>query len=295
MTVISMTTVGYGETQPLSPTGRVFTMALLVLSFGIMAFAASCLAAFLVEGEFNRLLRGRRMESRIASLHDHVVLCGAGHTGRHIAEELVKTRTPLVIVDRDEAVLQHEAQLRDVPLLVGDATHDDTLREAGIQRASGLVAALSSDKDNVFIVLSARALNPRLRIVTPLIDAENAAKLHTAGADEVVSVGAIGGLRMASVLLRPAVVGFLDEMLRAKGKTMRIEEVQVEARSALDGQTLAAAAISRHAGALVLAVRRRGDAPRFNPPADFALAGGDQLIALGDIDQIAATRRLGRS
>src|SRR5262249_31534372 len=214
MTVITMATVGYGEIHPLSQNGRIFTIFLILGSVATVGYAVSVIGAFIIEGELYQAIRGRRMDRRITSLRDHIIICGGGHVGKYVVQECFKTRTPFVLIEQDQDALQDVGEVGDLLHLQADATEDETLRLAGIDRARGLVATLGDDKDNVFIVLTARALNPKLRIVGRVIEEKNAEKLRKAGADEVVSTNAIGGLRIASVMLRPAVVTFLDEMLR---------------------------------------------------------------------------------
>lgn len=291
MTIITMTTVGYGETRPLSEAGRLFTIGLIVSSIGMAGYAVSTLAAFVVEGEFYRIIRERRMDQRITQLSNHIILCGAGRTGKYIAEEFVRTRTPFVLIEQDQDVLDQALSLGDIPYIQADATEDEALRLAGIERARGLVAALGDDKDNVFLVLSARALNPTLRIIARLNDESNAGKLSKAGADEIVSPNAIGGLRMASIMLRPVVVSFLDEMLRVTDQTLRVEEVHIDRIPALIGKTLAEADIGRRIGMLVVAIKSRNARPRFNPGAKTVLQAGDILIVMGTPDQIEALHR----
>ncbi|MCD4685706.1 MAG: potassium channel family protein, partial [Anaerolineae bacterium] len=256
MTIITMATVGYGETRPLSDAGQWFTMVLIITSIMLAGYAISTLAAFILEGEFARILQERKMDQRISKLDNHIVLCGAGRTGKHIAQEFFRTRTPFVLVEHDIAVLQEALEMiGPCPYLVADATVDETLQTVGIERARGLVAALGEDKDNVFLVLSARALNPTLRIISRVIDESNTGKLKKAGADEIVSPNAIGGLRMASVMLRPTVVTFLDEMLRVPDQTLRVEEVHAEHLPRAANRTLGDLNIGRRTGMLVMAIK----------------------------------------
>ena len=291
MTIISMTTVGYGETRPLTQSGRIFTMALIVTSIGTVGYAISTLATFVVEGEFHRIIRGRRMDKRISNLENHIILCGGGHTGKHIAGEFFKTDTPFVVVERDSDVIQDLLHIGDILHLQADATQDEALLLAGIEQARGLVSVLSQDKDNVFVVLSARALNPKLRIVARLYDDQNAEKLRKAGADEVVSPNAIGGMRMASLMLRPTVVSFLDEMLRVTGETLRVEEVHVDAASPLAHQTIRDTDIGRRTGVLVVALQPHTGGYGFNPGPQTVLKPGDVLIVIGTPQQLAALRQ----
>jgi voltage-gated potassium channel len=295
MTIITMATVGYGETQPLSTEGRVFTMGLIILSIGIAGYALSTLAAFIVEGEFYHIIQERRMDQRITKLKDHVIVCGGGRTGYYIANEFFQTKTPFVLVEQDPDMIQHVLHLiGDIPYVQGDATEDEILKLAGIDRARGLIAALGEDKDNVFIVLSARSLNPKLRVIARAGEEHNAEKLRKAGADEVVSPNAIGGMRMASVMLRPAVVSFLDEMLRVPGQALRIEEVHIDQIPALVGKTLSETEIGRRLGMLVVAIKSSEAGHQFNPSAGTHLKRGDILLVMGSQEQIAQLHEIYR-
>lgn len=290
MTIITLTTVGYGETHPLSVTGRIFTIVLIIVSFGTVGYAVSTLASFLIEGEFNRILRGRTMDKRISKLKDHIILCGSGATGHCVAEELYKTGTPFVVVDSDRAALERIGHLGDIIYLEGDATEDEVLLLAGIKRARGLVTVLSQDRDNVFVVLTARALNPALRIVSRVIEEASGRKLRAAGADETVSPNLIGGLRLASVMIRPSVVTFLDKMLRGSDGTLRVAEVAVVRGSPVAGTALSELDASRRFGLLVLALVSPGKDYAFNPPAETVLREDDTLIVMGTPEQLRSLR-----
>jgi voltage-gated potassium channel len=263
-----------------------FTIVLIIISIGSAGYTVSTLAAFIVEGQFYRLIQERRMDQRIARLNDHIILCGGGRTGRYIADEFFRTGAPFVLIEKNADILETALQVGDFPYLHADATQDEALRTAGIERARGLVAALGEDKDNLFIVLSARALNAKLRIIARVADEENAGKLRIAGADEVISPNAIGGLRIASVMLRPAVVTFLDEMLRVPGQTLRVDEVHIEKIPHFIGKTLRETDIARRTGMLVMAIKSLESGYQFNPGANTVLNAGDILIVVGTRDQI---------
>jgi voltage-gated potassium channel len=209
MTVITLATVGYGETHPLSPVGRIYTIALILIGLGVVGYGLSTVVAFLVEGQLTGILERRKMERKIRSLRDHVILVGAGETGKHIAEELLNTGTPFVVIERDPAQVGALERLGKVLYINGDATESGVLREARIESARGLISSAPSDKDNLFVILTARELNSALRIVSRVIAEGSRHKLLKAGADAVVSSNLIGGLRMASEMLRPHVVSFL--------------------------------------------------------------------------------------
>lgn len=289
MTVITVGTIGYGETNPLTPGGRNFTMLLILFSTGVMVYATSSLTAIIVEGELHDIFKRRKMKKLIAALHHHYIICGDSVTCSHIIEELQRTDQAFVVIDLDPAKVRSLAS-RNILVLQGDATQDATLQEAGIERAAGLLTCLQGDAENLFVVLSARRLNPGLRIVTKAVAQASRDKLKQVGADSVVLPKAIGGLRMASELLRPHVVTFLDEMLRAKDSTIRVEEIVIPADSPVIGQTLAQTSLRNKPGASLVALMRKGQY-QFNPLRDSVIAGNDVLIMLGDTTIIRDLRQ----
>jgi voltage-gated potassium channel len=289
MTVTTVSTAGFGEILPVGSTtwGRPFTMLILtggVLSVGWLVATA---VAALVEGELSGLAWRRRMDNRVKKIHGHVVVCGAGSTGIHCIRELAAVRTPFVVVDGKEAVAREVSAAFGCAVVVGDATHDEILLEAGVERARGCIAALTDDKDNLFVTVTARALNPQLRIVAKAIDPRAEAKLRRAGADGVVSPNMIGGLRLVAEMVRPEVVSFLDEMTRDPERTVRIEEVPLPAGSPLVGRRVADLELGRH-GLLLLALRPASGPSRFvyNPDPAGSLVGGETLIVLGEPDRV---------
>lgn len=291
-TIVTVATVGYGDVTPQTPAGRVFTVLLILMSLGTVTYGLSTLGRFIVEGEFDRLLHGRKMDKRIAQLKDHIILCGGGKTAERVAEELIKTRHDFVVVEKDAEAIESILRIGEFPYLQDDATEDAALEAAGIRRARGLIAALSEDKDNIFVVMTARQLNPELRIVARLVDEGNAKKLRKAGADELVSPNAIGGLRMASVMIRPMAVSFLDTMLRHSGGTMRVDEVAIGQGSELENKTLSDAAINSRTGMLVMAIRPLDGTHQFNPSGQARLHVGDVLIVMGSAEQLQSLKAL---
>jgi voltage-gated potassium channel len=285
MTVTTVSTVGFGELLPVGdvPFGRPFTMLLVITgTLNLWWFMAS-VTAFLVEGEVLGIGRRRRMASQLEKMRDHVVVCGAGSTGIHAVRELSQLGTPFVIVDRDATVAGDAARLHGGAAVVGDATHDEVLEQAGIARARGVISALTDDKDNLYVTVTARALNPGLRIVAKAIDVKAEPKLRRAGADSVVSPNAMGGLRMVSEMLRPEVTTFLDTMLRNKEQPLRIAEIPVPAGSPWAGRPLAELDLGSR-GLLLLASRSPGAEGghfTYSPPEDSIVAGGSVLIVLG--------------
>lgn len=292
MTVITLTAVGYQEVFPLSAEGRALTMGILLTGITWMGTWFALITSFLIELDLKNVLRSRRMTRKIESLENHVIVCGAGRTGRRVVDELERSGAPWVVIERAES---HIGELRGTHpeglCIQGDATHDDTLTAAGLPRARGLISCLSADTDNLFVCLSARALSPGLPIVARASEKETMDKLYRAGATHVVSPILSGGTRMASVLLRPSVVSFLDIATRSSELSLRME--QMPARSAaVVGKTLADARIPQETGLIVIAVRKDDDAGGFlfNPVSETRIDEGDDLIVLGTDDQIEALR-----
>ncbi len=297
MTVISVTTVGYGETLPGMETvqgARLVAAIVIVVGFISGGFALSVLTAALVESDIGRLRRQRLMRKEISSLSNHVIVCGVGTTGRHVVDEMVATATPFVAIDLNEERLQAvaaEHHPHHVPYVVGDATEDAVLQKAGIERARGIVAALPGDKDNLYVVVTARNASPNARIVARGGDIRVFDKLRKAGANAVVSPNFIGGNRLASEMLRPHVVEFLDEMVRDRDMNLRLEEVLVPAGSAFAGKKLRDTRIRDVTDALVLAMRDSHGGPfRYNPGPDTVVEGGTLLVVLGRTASIAKLR-----
>lgn len=302
-TIITLSTVGFGETLPGMaevPYARLLTLGLIIFGSGTLLYFISTLTAFIVEGDLRGALRRNRMQKRIDGLRGHLILCGIGSTGVHVVDELVKTGHPFVAVDRDLAHLEALFEKHGARFLYvhGDATHDETLMQAGIDRADGVIAALSDDKENLFMTLTAfqlqreRALRGEFRIVAKAIEPSARAKLLAAGAHRVVSPSEIGGMRMVSEMVRPAVVEFLDLMLRDPKKNLRIEDVEIPARSPLERLKLRDTAIRSAARVLVIAVRYPGDPPRYeyNPGPDLVIEAGMTLIVLAETTEMARLR-----
>lgn len=293
MTVITITTVGYGEILDFSVLrgGREWTQVLLVFGVAADLYVVSTITSFFVEADFADARRHKKLEKRMHDISNHYIVCGVGRTGIHVLNELIAVGESVVAVDGNDDLLA-ELRERDVLTVLGDATEDEVLERAGLARAKGLVSTLDDDKTNMFVVVTARQSNPRLRIVVKAVSPSAAEKLRRAGADSVVAPNSIGGMRIASELLRPHVVRFLDEMLRDKEARLRIEEATVGGGASVIGQTLQHANLREAAGVLVLAVRSHDGEMRYVPAGDTKLAAGDTLIAIGRPDEIARLRAI---
>ncbi|HKH10137.1 MAG TPA: potassium channel protein [Rubrobacter sp.] len=296
MTVITVGTVGFEEVRDLdeSVAGRLWTIVLIISGVAVLGYATTSLVALAVEGTVRDYFRSRRMRQEIAKLSGHYILCGYGRVGRQVAAEFALDGTPFVVVEQDPRTLE-ECLRRGYPALFGEAADDDVLREAGILRARGLVAAVDSDADNVFVVLSARKLNPNLHIVARASTDESAAKLEIAGADRTLSPYAVGGRRLASLATQPLVVDFLDVVTRGeKGIEFRLEEFAVPDDSAIAGRTIGELSIGESTGAIVLAFRTKEGNFDTTPSANDRLQAGDTLIVLGSPGQISRLEQLMR-
>lgn len=297
MTVITLSTVGFGELSQMHevPGARPLTVALIISGVGSLAYVQGNLTALLVEGVIGQALRRNRMRKLVDGMRGHIVVAGAGSTGKHVIEELVATQTPFVVIDRDAVTLQRISEdLMEGKMLYvhGDATDDHTLTAAGTERARGVVAALTHDKDNLFVTLSARSLNASARIVSKIVDDHTAAKMVKAGASSVVNPTMIGGRRMASELIRPEVNEFLDLMLRDKNRNLRLEEVTVPATSAFVGAALKDTPIRKETRLLVVAVREVDRSFTYNPDPDFRISVGTTLIVMGEAESVVKLRKM---
>ncbi|MGO9518512.1 MAG: potassium channel family protein [Candidatus Korobacteraceae bacterium] len=300
MAVITLTGVGYGEIVDSShnPALRIFNIFVVVLGVGFAVYVFSELTAFLVEGELRHLFRRGKMKRLIGELKHHFIVCGAGETGRHVIDELRKTGTPHVVVDisgdvvnrfREESGGVHSGML----YVIGDATDEEVLLQAGLDRAKGLISTLASDKDNLVITVVARQKNAAIRIISRCTDLRYSERMLKVGANSTVSPNRIGGLRLASEMLRPTVVNFLDLMLQEKSRTLRIEEISLGKASNWIGRSISELDLGGRYDLLLLALKSVADSEApliFNPPSSTTLVQQTVMILLGDIDNLRRAR-----
>jgi voltage-gated potassium channel len=280
MTLTTMTTVGYGEVHPLSQAGRVFNSFLIAFGVTTIFIAIGAMTQTIIEWEFGGLLNRRRNKKMIDRLKDHYIICGYGRVGRGAAAALAHANAAFVVVDAEPERV--EMAMRTGQLAVAaDATRDETLRQVGIERARGLVTALATDADNLFVLLSAKGLNPNLYVASRAAEEGTEEKMRRAGADAVFAPYAITGHRLAQSMLRPHVVQFLDFTTTDVGKDIAIEQVPVDPQSELVMKSIRDIQVGRELGVIVMAIRTGDGQMLFNPPADTALRGGDYLIAMG--------------
>jgi len=284
MTAITITTVGYGDVIGLDdkPFGKLFTIIFVFIGAGTIAYLFTTLAAYIIEGELRKVFRRRKMEKHISKMKGHYIICGIGMVGLYVVHELFLTKKPLVAIDIDENKLElfKAHDLGEVDLVVGDATENEILWKAMIEHAKGLFATTDSDNDNIVISLTARQLNPSLRIISRCNDAKNIDKIRRAGADEVVALNFIGGLRMASEMLRPHVTKFLDMMLRDKYSPMRVEEIHVPAHSPYIGKSVKEIDFKGIGNLLIIAARKANNEWIYNPYPDTIIEKDMRMIII---------------
>jgi voltage-gated potassium channel len=278
MTIITITTIGFGEIINLSGNtlGRLFTIFIAIAGVGVLLYVVTNITAMVVEGELTESFRRRRMEKAAGSSRDHYIVCGLGSVGFYIVSELYATKRPHVIVDVDKKNIERSlASLPDEVFIEGDATDSDTLLKAGIEKARGLFAVTGDDNQNLVVSLTAKQLNPNLRVVARCNELKNSEKIKKAGADAVVSPTAIGGLRMASEMVRPTVVSFLDTMLRDREKNLRVEELPVP--ESFVGRPISALNLKRCSHTLLLAVKT-GEDWVYNPQESYIINQENTLV-----------------
>lgn len=289
MTVITLATVGYREVKELSINGKIFTILLIISGFGVFTYAFTTGAKIIIEGEIKEAFKKRNMKKKIDSLKEHYIICGLGRMGKIIAKELRSNNIPFVIIEKNRENLPEEEEFLYIE---GDATKDEVLKSAGIERAKGLITVLSSDTENLYVVLSAKGLNPDLFIVARAAEEGAEIKLKRAGADRVVSPYHIGGLRIAHTVLRPTVVDFLEFATRAEHVEIQIEEIPVEKGSSLTGKTLGESDIGKGIGAIIIGIKRQDGSMEFNPTSQTRIEEGDTLIVIGEAPRLLLLEKL---
>jgi voltage-gated potassium channel len=285
MTVITVTTVGYREVHPLSRAGEVFTTVLLIGGVGTAIYAFTLVAASVVESRLEPRSRERRRFRMIDRLTDHFILCGAGRIGTIIADEFRRQGTPFVVIDRDPEAVQ-EALARGDLAVEADASREDILTRLRIDRARGLIAALGSDAENVYTILTARGLRPDLLVIARADSDDAGRKLLRAGANRVISPYQIGAVQMAQTALRPAVVDFVELATSSENLELAMEQVTIGGASSLANRSIVDANLRQRFGVIVVAIRRSDGRMEFNPPPDATMRSGDQLVVLGQPEQL---------
>jgi voltage-gated potassium channel len=293
MTVITVATVGYGEVQPLSTLGRLFTSFLIITSFGTFAYAVSYITKFVVDGELNVFFKNQRLNSAVEKLSEHIIICGYGRNGRQAAHVLKKHNKRFVVIERElELTTQITHKFSDL-VLTGDASQDEILIKAGIMKAKALVTTLPSDAANLFIVLTARHLNPKLTIISRASDDGSDTKLKIAGANNVIMPDKVGGAHMASLLLKPDVMEFLDYITLQSSDDINLEEIPLTTVSEeLKNKTLKELELRNKSGANIIGYKTAEGEYIVNPGADTVIRPHSKLFVLGNPEQIQKLKEI---
>jgi voltage-gated potassium channel len=292
MTVVSLTTVGYGEVIEVTgnDTAQIFTMVLITFGMGVILYGISSLTALLLEGELTGIFRKKKMAKQIDKLTDHYIVCGGGETGGCVIVELCKNKETVVLIEKDEERIERCKAVCDLLYIKGDATDDENLIAAGIDRAAGIVISLPSDKDTLYVTMTARMLNQKIRIISRMTNQHLEPKLFKAGANAVVCPNAIGALRMASEMIRPTAVDFLDRMLRSTRGDLRIHELTISENSTFSEKEIRQCGLRERYGLLVLGAKTKAKDIEFNPAPTQKLTVGTTLIVMGAVGQIAKAK-----
>ena len=291
MTVITISTVGFGEIKTLSPAGRMFTMGLIASAATITFYTASMVTNLIVSGEWRERLERQREQRMLEQLKNHTIVCGYGRVGRHIVHTLLAEKMPFVVIDPDAQAIAHLRELGHM-VIQGNAADETILKQAGIERARALVVAVNADAENVFIVLTARGICADLQIIARANYETSESKLLRAGANQVISPYRIAGRRMVTTLVRPAVAEFLDEVAHVGNEELLIEQVTIAPSSSLAGKTLAQAQLTERVGVTLLACKMPNAPTRITPNAEMILQANMQILALGSPEQLQALLKL---
>ncbi len=291
MTIITLTTVGFKEIHDLSLSGRIFTIVLLIGGVGTVFYTLGIGAKIIVEGELQEVYGRRRLEKKLKDLRDHYIVCGYGRMGKIVARELKHEKLKFVVMEKNEVLLDSDEK-NETLIIRGDATSDDLLKKAGIERAKCLISVLPTDAENLYVVLSARVLKPDLLIVARAGEEGSEQKLLRAGADRVVSPYHIGGLRMAHSVLKPAVVDFIEFATKSGNIDLQIEEITIQEGSQLVKLSLDECGIGRDLGIIIVAIKQKTGEMKFNPTFRTAIQAGDTLIAVGETSKLAILEKM---
>jgi voltage-gated potassium channel len=291
MTIITLSTVGYGEVREIGPGGRIFTVLLIVFGLFTITYIVGLVAETLVAGEIRSVLGRRKVSKKIKSLRDHYIICGYGRIGSIICKELTRKAIPLMVIEKDERV-QEQLEEDKILYLDGDATQEETLLEAGIEKAKGLVSVVSSDAENVYICLTARGLNPRLYILSRAEDEASERKLLRAGANKVILPYILGGRRMVQAIIRPTVSDFLESAVHDQSFELAIEEITVGEDSRLVNQSLVDSGIRQEMDVIIIGIKQKAGTMIFNPSSQTEIQPDDILIAMGRNKDLETLRRV---
>ena len=280
-TVITLATVGYGDFHPEQTAGRIFTVVLIVFGVGAMAYTIGLATEAMVEGRLKMAMGRGRLEKRIEKLNNHYIICGCGRIGRLICREFAAEKVDFVVIDNDPEVMR-AIEEEGYIYYTGNATEDRTLIGAGIKKARGIVCVLHSDAENLYVILTAKELNPSIYILSRAEDEMSERRLIRAGADRVMSPYTVGGMRMAMAILRPAMLDFIEITTRRQSLELQMEELLVCDTSPVIGKALEESEIRQRYGLIIVAIKKASGQMIFNPVASYVIGTGDTLITLGE-------------
>jgi voltage-gated potassium channel len=284
-TVTTLSTVGYGDFYPQTQTGRIFTIFLIIFGVGTMLYTVVLFAETMVEARFRMLMGRGKLDKMIKKLNNHYIICGCGRIGYLICRELAEEKIPFVVIDNNPEVIQ-KTEDEGFIYYKGDSTQDKTLIATGIKRAKGIVCVLPSDAQNLYVILTAKELNPDIYILSRSEEDESEHRLLRAGADRVMSPYTLGGMRMAMAILRPAMLDFIEITTRRQSLELKMEEVAVCERSPIAGKSLEESEVRHRYGLIIVAVKKESGKMIFNPLASYTIENGDKLIAMGEDDNL---------
>ncbi len=293
MTIITVSTVGFGEVKPLSGTGRIFTSFIIITSFGLFAYSISTITQYMFSGELNKYLKDYKVNQQLSKIRDHVIICGYGRNGSQAAEELQVLGIPVVIIDADPVLTDGVLRQKNLIYVTGNAVQDDSLIHARINRAKALITTLPKDADNLFVVLTARELNPRLTIISRASEDHSYSKLKRAGADNVIMPDKVGGIRMAKLVAQPDIVEFVENILLHTQDRVNLVEISCEDLPQCNvNKSIRDFCIRDQSGANIIGLKTAHGEYVFNPSPDFKLSLEDKLFALGTPKQIESLRKV---
>ncbi len=292
-TIISITTVGYGTLTELSDTGKIFTIVLLISSFITIGFIVENITRYITDGEFSRTLKKRKTKKIMDKINNHIIVCGYGAVGQHAVAELLAANQTIVVIDNDENIDEYELRQEKIILIKGDARKEEVLQKARIDKAKVLITTLNSDADNLFVVITAKELNPNLKIISRAVEDTTDHKLRIAGADHVILPDSVGGVRMAKLAVEPDVIEFLENILAKSGLTVNLVEINCEhLKNEHIGKTINDLNIRKLSGANVIGFKTKEGEFIFNPSADTQLLEGSKMFLLGTPEQIEKFKKI---
>lgn len=289
MAIITLSTVGFNEIKPLSDSGRIFTGFYIIFNLGIFAYAISIITTYIVEGEFREFFYQYIINKRVERMQNHIIVCGFGRNGTKTCEELLRSHRQFILVEQNANLTDAFPEDPNFEYIIGDATTDDTLLSAGIDRAEAIITTLPRDTDNVFITLTARELNPHVYIISRATEESAAKKLYRAGVDQVVMPDAIGGVHMAQLITKPEVIAFLNMLTGVSSEHLKLEDITYdELREEYRNKSIKELDVRRHTGATVIGFKSKTSGFTFNPPGELHIGQGDTIIIIGTSQNISS-------